>query len=275
MIKVSIPWVVEVIAAIDALDSLNPQSTANETFLELHGARYQLEQVFNASVYSHYLRTSRHKANELYSALGDVIDLDEDKADKPISWRAAAIKSTKDHFKLVFLSEISTLPIYMVPPKDNFDVPLLIEEGPGLFPPSMPRKAPETVPDAHEVGKALAYGLSTACGFHVFRIVESVLRRYWDHVAPGKDRPHPETLGKISADMESQKLGDIKIIESLKMIAKHHRNPFVHYDAIWSDEEALGVIGMARSVLGAMLAVLPDVPPTTGATVSSAEQASQ
>jgi len=41
-----------------------------------------------------------------------------------------------------------------------------------------------------------------------------------------------------------------------------HRNPLVHPEAILTVEEAIGIIGIARSVIGSILVVLPDVPPT-------------
>lgn len=157
------------------------------------------------------------------------------------------------------------MPIYIVAKKDNFDVNLLIETGIRLFPSAIVAKVPEVEKDASEVGRALAYELPTACGFHTFRVTESVVRRYWDIVSEGKERPKLQTLGNFAAEMEKQKIGDEKVIEAIKQMTKLHRNPLIHPEVILTVEEAIGIIGMARGVIAMMLQAMPDVPTTTGA----------
>ncbi len=51
---------------------------------------------------------------------------------------------------------------------------------------------------------------------------------------------------------------------SLQQLARLHRNPIIHPEVILTVDEAITILGIVRSVIGAMLAVLPDVPPTTG-----------
>jgi len=265
VIKISIPWMLEVVAAIDRLDVLTPNMTRHEAFAELFGAQFQLEQLFGNSVYGPYLRISREKANAFHLVIRSVIGIGDTDAkwDHPLGASLTSIKSSRDHFKPVFISEISTLPVFLVSPKDNYDVTLLIEHGAGLFPPMMLAKAPDAAFDAGEVGKALAFNLPTACGFHTFRVVECVLRRYWDAVTDGETRPAPQTIGKMAADLDSKGKGDAKVIEALKQFAKLHRNPCIHPDVVLTDEDAIGTLGIARSVIAMMLSVLPDAPPPT------------
>ena len=177
----------------------------------------------------------------------------------------ATLKSAKATFKTVFMADLGILPIYLVAMKGTYDINLLIDAGISLFPPSIMAKAPEVEKDAAEVGRAPAYELPTACGFHTFRVMEAVVRRYWDQVSEGTARPRLQTLGSFAAEMEKQKLGDDKVIEAIKQMTKLHRNPLIHPEVILSVEEAIGIIGMARSVIGPMLQVLPDAPTTTGA----------
>ena len=66
-------------------------------------------------------------------------------------------------------------------------------------------------------------------------------------------------LGRFAAELERQQLGDHRGRTKL------HRNPLVHPEVILSTEEAIGIIGMARSAIAAMLAALPDVRIATGA----------
>lgn len=157
------------------------------------------------------------------------------------------------------------MPAYLVARKESYDVELLVDFGTALFPPALLQKAPETERDAIQVGKALAFEVATGCGFHVFRVMEAVVKRYWDEVSSGAKRPKLQTLGNYAAEMEKRNIGDEKVVESVKQMTRLHRNPIIHPDVILTVEEAIGIVGMARSVIGAMLAVLPDVPPTTGA----------
>jgi hypothetical protein len=152
----------------------------------------------------------------------------------------------------------------VVQPKEGYDVSLLTAAGSILFPKSLLQKVPEAETDSMEAGKALAFELATSCGFHVFRIVESTLKRYWDEVSDKKDRPKLETIGSYSIELDKGKFGDEKVWESLKQLAKLHRNPLIHPEVILSVEEAIGIVGIARSVVGMMLQKLPDAAPTTG-----------
>lgn len=264
MIQISFPWMIEVAAALDNLDQIKPGQTLAEAFLVLFEAKSRLEGAYQQSIYIPFLRASREPANRLHGAIADMMTpFDAGKIlDETIVWR---IKVQRDQFKLVFLADVSLLPAFLVTRKDNYDVQYLISEGVGLFPPPMLTKAPETKDDALEVGKCLAFERNTACGFHTFRVVEAVARRYWDAVSGGKARPVPETLGMFAGQLKICQMGDAKVYESLEQMTKLHRNPLAHPDVILDADEAIAVVGMARSVLTPMLGVLPDVPPTTGA----------
>lgn len=270
VIKISIPWMLDIVATIDGLMQLTPESKYGEAFPITLRASGALETLFGQSVYAPYLRSSREKGNALYAEVERLIEDDKHDWDAPIKAASFRIRTLAEQFRLVFVSEISTLPVFIVQPKDNYDVTLLIERGSGLFPANMIAKVPESAFDAAEAGRALAFQLPTACGFHTFRAVESVLRRYWDTASGGKTRPEPQTIGKFAADMDAQKIGEVKVLEALKQLAKLHRNPCIHPDVVLTDEEAIGILGMSRSVIAAMLSFLPDAsPPTTVASPSS------
>jgi hypothetical protein len=262
MIRINIAWMLDVAKKLEQLDALRPVARVDE-LLPILEAQQQLEMLFNQSVYSQYLRASLQKANELHAALEAVFAADWNEA--LTEQDIVNIKALKDQFMLVFRSEITILPIFLVSKKEPYDTISLVENGISMFPLALRAKAPETEKDCVEVGKALAYELGTACGFHAFRVTESVVKRYWDEVSGKKDRPNLETLGNYAAEMTKCNFGDEKIVESIKMMARLYRNPTIHPEVILTVEEAVGIVGMARSVIGAMLSVLPDVPPTTGA----------
>jgi hypothetical protein len=251
----------DVVAAIDGLSGIQQKSDARSNRWLLLDAKNQLEALFGQSIYSPYLRASRERAVDLHRHLAQMLEAEDDKPlDEFDAWQ---VDHERDRFKTVFLSELSTIPSFLVVGKEGYDTNALLDEGHKLFPAALPRKAPEAMADAREVGKALAYELATACGFHTFRVTESVIKRYWDVVSGGSDRPKLETIGNYAKEMEDRNLGDKKITESLKQLARLHRNPLIHPEVILTVEEAIDTLGIARSVIGAMLRVLPEVPPTT------------
>jgi hypothetical protein len=222
----------DVMTAIVDLDKVTAGHTLLQDWLYLYQAQNQLQTVFTNSPYSTHLRISRDLAGELHKSTSDMIgdgsDNDRVIADHEI-W---LLKFRRDAFKPVFISEISTLPSFLVMEKEGYDINLLIDDGKKLFPATLLSKAPEAVRDAMEVGKAIAFELPTAAGFHIFRVVEAVLKRYWDHVSSKKDRPKLETIGTYAAVLEDSKFGDQKVWESLKQLGKLHRNPLVHPEVI-------------------------------------------
>lgn len=265
MERISVPWILDTIAAIDSLDEVRAKLTVGDCILVLMDAKHTLEALFAFSIYKPYLRISNVKANELYETIEQLVDDDNFDIDtiitETLSWQ---INKQKDELRLVILSEISTLPIYLVTSKDCYDTTFLIEDGPKLFPKDILLKAPETAEDMKEVGQCLAYERNTACGFHTFRVVESVLRRYWNEVSDEEaEEPKPLTLGNIAAQLEQQGYGNDKVTEALRQMSKLHRNPIAHPEVILTGDEALGTIGMARSVITHMLSALPNIPPTT------------
>ncbi|MEO3997162.1 hypothetical protein [Mesorhizobium sp. CAU 1732] len=258
---ISIPWVLDVIDTVNKIRSETLPSEKMMAHFMLFKAKDRVSSLYNDSIYKSYLRSSRESGEALKAAIDRVLQqpLTNDITD----FAKFEIGVAVDNFVKIFRSELATIPIFLVTQKGSFDPVLLVSDGVGLFPPEMITKAPETLADAREVGRALAYEMGTACGFHTFRIMESVLKRYWDAASMGKPRPKPQTIGVFASHMDSQNIGDERIYESLKQIGRLHRNPIIHPEVVLTVEEAFGTVGIARSVIGAMLAYLPDAAPTT------------
>jgi hypothetical protein len=117
--------------------------------------------------------------------------------------------------------------------------------------------------DVAEAGKALCYELPTACGFHLFRATEAVLRRYYTQVTGGAPQPKVRNIMVYVNAMRQQKKGDEKILAVIEQMSKLHRNPLIHPEVALTPDEAISILGMAQSAVTTMLAVLPDVLPTT------------
>jgi hypothetical protein len=167
MHRISLPWIFDVVKAIDALSAVNVGSQRSLHVWTLLNAKKQLEALFSESIYSQYLRISRQKAGELHTCIEQMSAPNDDPNATVDEVNAWWLQHNKDHFQSVFISEISTLPSYLVGGKEGYDTDTLLNEGTKLFPKSLAIKAPEAVQDAMLTGRALAFELATACGFHV------------------------------------------------------------------------------------------------------------
>lgn len=260
MIRVSLSWISEQYAKIHDLQKLEQEDDNFKCLVIVLEATEALEQLFTMSVYVPHLRASLSVANQLKKDLDDLrgklINFDEPLQSReriPIATRAKTFLS-------VLGSELAVIPSFLVIQKEGYDVNLLTDQGHRLFPSEISRKVINTEKDMEEAGKALAFELPTACGFHVFRVLEAVLKSYWDHVSAGASRPTPETIGKFAFELQKEQYGEEKIWETLKQIAKLHRNPLIHPEIILSPEEAIEILGISRSAIGAMVRVMPDLP---------------
>jgi hypothetical protein len=55
----------------------------------------------------------------------------------------------------------------------------------------------------------------------------------------------------------------LKVRAVIKQIADLYRNPLIHPEVVLTMEDAVGIFGISRSAMAAMLSVLPDLPLTT------------
>lgn len=149
----------------------------------------------------------------------------------------------------------------------------LLMSGESIFPNDLGSKVPEALVDAREAAKALAYEVPTACGFHTFRVTESVLRRYYAQVTGGRAPPKVRNIGVYLNAMKQAKKGDERILGALKQMIDLHRNPLIHPEVVLTTEEAIATLGMAASIITAMLGALPVSPPTTATAIATASSA--
>lgn len=260
VIRISLPWVVEVVRAIDALSVVTSDVRYGDVWGAIYNARTQLEALFTQSFYSSSLRSSREPADALFQTLTNLLN-----AQNPTSisqFQAWDVASSRQRFLTVFLAELATLPAYFVLQKEPYDTNVLLASGETLFPGELASKVPEAVYDAKEAARALAFDLGTACGFHTFRVLESVVRRYLGALGAETGDPKQRNLGAFIGALE--KAGaDAVILAALRQLKDLHRNPLVHPEVAILSEEAISIIGMVRSVVASMLKSISPPPSTT------------
>lgn len=268
MIRISLPYVFGLCESLEPLARLNPKATLNDEIFTIWGAQATLEVLLTGSVFSPNLRSSRRLASDLLEALKHEGDTEKNWA-KELGYVAAHIGRLYAQFKTAFTAEIGTFPAYFVSQKGSFDTLSLLEEPWRLFPMELWVKVPEARFDVIEAGRALCYELPTSCGMHVFRAVETVLRRYYTEVTSGRPQPKVRNIAVYINAMRQGGRGDEKVLGILEHLSKLHRNPLMHPDAALTLDEAISIIGMAHSAMTAMLRHLPEPPPTTTTAVAA------
>ncbi len=234
-------------------DVAPPLIGAHQTMIELHAPQ---------SFYQRGLRSAYQSAEFLVEAINsETADLTPGRI---ISARAiSTIKNRYEQYRAALLGALSAMGFFLVTQKGSYEVLTLLTEGERLYPEDLRVKVPEATFDAQQAGKCLAYDVATACGFHAFRVTESVVRRYWSFTTGGAAHPKVRSLGVYIAAFTRAGVGDPKVIAALKQMNELHRNPLIHPEAALTADEAINILGLSRSAVAAMLVHLPDVPQTT------------
>jgi hypothetical protein len=202
------------------------------------------------------LKSSRGYAITLHSAIVKVLD---NQPDYVLTMDDLyAVWSALDSFEIAYNAENSIADTFVVTPKAGYDTTVLIESGEKNFPPELATKAPDAVDDIRNAGKCLAFGLGTACGFHLLRAFETVVLAYRKHLLNSEADPANRNLGRYIKDMEDAKVGDPKILGTLRQIKDLHRNSLLHPEDNLTVEEAVRLLGIVVSAVGAMIDQLPE-----------------
>ena len=164
------------------------------------------------------------------------------------------LRTAAKDFETQLAGELAVADLYAISKKRAFDSTALAEHGAELFPADLVTKVPGTVHDAAQAGRCLAFELNTACGFHLHRVNEAVLRKYFDVVTGGATPPKARTIGAYLEKFEKLKKGEPTVLEGLKSLKDLHRNPLMHPDhIIESTDAAMALHGAIQSVVVHML----------------------
>jgi hypothetical protein len=260
MIRISIPWVVDVVSGLDDLDSVKAGVTRSAVWGQAYNAQSKLDALVSQSLYRDSLVTCRVAGERLRNEIASIISPSPDEL---IShFQEWSLGEAKKEFKTIFLAELATLPAFFVTPKKPYHLPTLLEEGETLMPADLAVKVPEAVFDVREAAICVAFERGTAAAFHLFRALESVVRAYYKTVSQGLAPPKQRNLGVyIKALIKCNASG--KVIAALTQLKDLHRNPIAHPEVAILPDEAVNISGMVRSAIAAMLTELPVLAPTT------------
>lgn len=162
------------------------------------------------------------------------------------------------NFQAVLGTELPRANVFYVSPKRAYDMTILINQGESVLPQAFanysgPSKE-EVIKDVREATKCLAFDISTAVGFHVYRAIEAiVVRDYFPilNIQP-KDWEKNKNLGHYISLL--QKAGiDEKVTIMLKHLKDHYRNPISHPEEFWDSVKAESAFSVAIGVITIMV----------------------
>lgn len=263
MIRFSIPYFYNLSAELEPLARLpfeeTPLRNVKWVLLTAHNSIRGLSQ---NSMYARYLRASYSLSQELLNKLSIYVsNIDETKVLSV--FEVHEIRSLYERYKWAFLAEVGVMDTYFVQKKGAFDTFSLLTNGETLFPEDMITKVPSAVFDAKQAGQCLAFENATASGFHLFRVLETVLRSYYHHVTGGKALPKVRNIAVYVEAMRQARAGEENTLFLLKQISTRYRNPLIHPDVVLSVDDAIAIHGLVRTAVTHMLSEMPAATLTT------------
>lgn len=236
---------------IHPLTELSGEKRLGDIFAPIFFAQDHLKYVLLQQV-----RSSFNYGMQLSDILEKYLnEADVNKFDTVISsWDVGRIAKAAQQFETALKAELSIAPSYIVTPKGGYNVDILTLAPALVFPPDLIKLVPESQHDVAQAAKCMAFEISTAAAFHLHRLNEAVVRRYWDAVSEDKKRPKRSSLGQYIGAMEKAKIGADDVLATLKQINNLHRTPVTHlekdYENVW---QAIELFGIVISAISSML----------------------
>lgn len=277
MLRISGHYLYQIGANLHPLTNLGEHNSRGEARYALSNAQTWLNNVISAHELFR-LRACFAKGSELRSAIEQHLSEIQAAVDgevagsppgdsaaawqQPIGWLTAYwLRTSAQEFETLLAAELSIADLYAVMPKRGFDTTALAERGAEIFPAELVKKVPETGKDAAQAARCLAFELPDAAAFHLHRIAELVMRRYYDVVSSGKPRPERRNIGAYIDALKNAGVKDKKILSALAGLANFHRNPLLHPDeTLDSIDDAIALFGAINTIVTYMLKALPPEP---------------
>lgn len=209
------------------------------------------------------IRTCRQAADQLVTAIGNVVPLDineaikKDKTAEIDWWPIRQIKDAASKFETVLTEELAIVDTYSVTQKGAYSTADLITNAESLFSKVVQQKLPpNAILDIREAGKCLAFETPTAAAFHVVRAIESVILAYYQKVMGTPPPSRMRNWGVYIKNMRDSGKADPKILDFLAHIKDNYRNPVAHPEAVLTIDEVMVLVSVAVGAMSQMAAAI-------------------
>lgn len=243
-------------ASIRPLIDLGWESPQDKAVMPLFRAGTKLQSFLDGKTVS--LSVSVPAARKLKDAVEKVIPNGKwpEDTDKELGLNGILISSAAKEFEHVLAAELEGLDTYFVSQTGIFSTAQLIDSADKALPPNI-RSAlsNQARSDFCQAGRCLAFGLPTACGFHLLRAAEAVVTSYLSSLQEGGTplKSSDRNWGKYVEKLKATGKADEKVISVLDHLRSLHRNPLMHPEDVLTDDEALTLFGIVQ---GAIVAVV-------------------
>ena len=171
-----------------------------------------------------------------------------------------SIKGNLTRFEGALQSELAESPIYFVPPRGIYNTTALIDKAETVFSQSVLDRLPsEAIADLRQAGRALAFDLPTASGFHGCRATEAVIKQ---QVLLFSGSPAPNSNWGDYVRLLKLHGADDRVADSIHRMKEVHRNPLIHPEVTLTMQEAITLLSVCHSTIQACVADMERKNPT-------------
>jgi len=150
----------------------------------------------------------------------------------------------------VLEADLAHQAVYHVYPKRAYSTEKLIDDASSIMSKNVVSNLTDGERfDINQAGKCLAFEVPTAAAFHIFRALDSILRRYVS--ALGAENFQQNWGSYIKAAIDNG--GEEKVVAVLRQLKDLHRNPIIHPEISLDIESGLSLLGIAESAISLMI----------------------
>lgn len=210
-------------------------------------------------------RSARGLLEALYRVVPKAPKLHEVDYSSPVETSAIhTISHRAQEFETILANELPGLATYLVSPKGIYSTDDLISQAEMHVPEKCRELLNEkATTNIQQSGKCLAFELSTASSFHMWRAVECVMDLYHQSLT-GKtfvEANIGRNWGQYIKALQEAK-AEVKITTFLNHVREEYRNPITHPDADLELDEAFDLFSAGLSAVGQMLRTICELQDT-------------
>ena len=162
------------------------------------------------------------------------------------------IRGSLHRFEGALQAELADSPMFYVPPRGIYNTAALIDKAETVFSqPILDRLPEDCIADLRQAGRALAFDLPTASGFHGCRATEAVIKKqvllFSGAAAPTSNWGDFVRLLKLHG-------ADGRVSDSIHRMKEVHRNPLIHPEITLTMPEAITLLSVCHSTIQACVA---------------------
>lgn len=223
----------------------------------LSGAIRKMEASGNAD-----FQISKHSINQVKAAIAEVDQRSSAKDDDGNDYKNLGfgtrwkLEKSVSEFRTILAAELRESSAYFVKQVGIYSTNDLIERAEHRFPESQRSKIdPSALVQYREAAKCLAFGMNTACAFHMMRAIESSLLSLMRMVCGRKFESLNANWGSYIAEMRKivssnkRKKPTKETIDLLSQIKDNHRNPVMHNEFDLTAQEAIDIFDLGSVVI--------------------------